>query len=582
MVQNGRLLVRDSAGRFIWDTPWFGLSSVIAVQDLDGDGLPEVVAARASPTSSLRLFNGRDGRLLWTIPRLAPGAKSLRSDTVRLVDLDQDGRTEILAKPWPSDTLYAFETDPLSGLREMWRARFEGYANYNPPVVGDLDGDGALEVAFMVHRDLVVLQAEDGMEQLRMEDLVRSHAYDHLEVADLVGDEVPELLIIGRSHGRSVTVVDLRARAALWQLDWEPAAETALLSPVTPLGDLDGDGQPELVLAVFNDGSQELDLEGEPGDHDRVDAPGVWSLLVLDVATGRAMTSLEGWVPEALVNLDGDGRVEVLARASGPLRSGPPLLSTMRLLAIEEGSLQHLWEIEAARLLRTRYELDPAMHDKTTRPLARVPALSGEPRALILVRDSNGDGAEDLLERYVLSEEGMIVEASVALPEDARVEGIVLQPPAPGEPGPGSLYLSRNDGSIEQRGADLSLLESLPAGDFVARPVVATLPEQPRPMLYFMTSNGWIEALSISPEAPGDPPRSIWRYYAGMPAAQHSTAKGALTVTDADHEGVRLLLALADGPAGEMDLMALDAPGNESYLPRATKLLSASRFSRAD
>ncbi len=561
-VQDGRVLLSDRAGRVIWDSPRLGVDVLVGVADLGGDGVPEVIASRAAATSSLRVLDGRSGALLWTLPPLPAGARTLRQDTVRLADLDGDGRPEILVKPWGPSSLWAYRHDPIREVAQLWRYDYVGYGNYNPPVVADLDGDGRAEVAFLAQRDLIVLSGEDGGEELRLEDILSNHSFDHLEAADLDRDGVPELLIIGRqSYSRSVTVVDVAAARVRWRRDWMPAADTGLLSPVRPLGDVDGDGRPELVFAVFNDTDLELDETATPGDHDGVNAPGIWTLLVLDAATGRTEASLPGWSPEALVDLDGDGQAEILAREAGPVASGPARLATLGRFVLEAGALRRTWQLAGARLVEGRDEQRSAsLHDiNTARPLVGVPAAQPGTGALVLLRDANGDGEEDRLERYAPAQGGLVVEASFDLPAHLQLAGLASAPGDGGE-GPLGLIVARSDGWVEERAADFSALGRLAVGGAAAPPIAARLAGEQRARIFYTESGGWLVSASANAQSVALPPQERWRAFLGLPG---SLSVGPLL------GGLELqVVALARDAVGVYSVLALDAASGEPVWSR--------------
>ncbi len=139
--------------------------SSVAVGDLDGDGSPEVVSASLEG----KIFAWRaDGTLMSGFPVSSKGViwedgdvygrKKLLTgpdpgffSTPALVDLDGDGKLEIVA-PAMDQYLYVFRYDGSQQsnfpvlLRDMTRKEPVAERIISSPAVGDIDGDGQIEI----------------------------------------------------------------------------------------------------------------------------------------------------------------------------------------------------------------------------------------------------------------------------------------------------------------------------------------------------------------------------------------------------------------------------------------------------
>jgi outer membrane protein assembly factor BamB len=118
------------------------------IADVDGDGKPEVIVTGDKITA----LRGKDGSTLWSVPFDKPGMYWSVTRGVSVADLDGDGKPDLAAlngrglfkvlRGSDGATLYEFDASTLvEGTVDM---------NSNAPVIADLDGDGKLDVFFVV------------------------------------------------------------------------------------------------------------------------------------------------------------------------------------------------------------------------------------------------------------------------------------------------------------------------------------------------------------------------------------------------------------------------------------------------
>ncbi|HEX9916423.1 MAG TPA: S8 family serine peptidase [candidate division Zixibacteria bacterium] len=131
----------------------------LAVADLDKDGENEVIAGTANFTGSFGHYFGEGGIYIWdenANPLLQPGDYP---DTfswvngIAIADVDADGESEIIALGVTGNgnsfnTLSAYKKDgtQASGFPIKIEGATAGWWFGNHPAVGDLDGDGTLEI----------------------------------------------------------------------------------------------------------------------------------------------------------------------------------------------------------------------------------------------------------------------------------------------------------------------------------------------------------------------------------------------------------------------------------------------------
>ncbi|MEO0651002.1 MAG: integrin alpha, partial [Planctomycetota bacterium] len=258
-------------------------AAVIAVGDLDGDGVEDVAIGAPRPLGetggSVTLHSGATGAILSEIDGPAPthGASGRFGAALALLpDLDEDGFGE-LAVGLPRDD------------------------------AGGLDA-GAIELRGLPGGELLA----------RLEGFPGEWLGTALAVAELDGEELPEL-VAGGPGGDIVVAWSgqwLRAAAA----GGSPPGDGLVLTStgaghhgtaLAVLGDLDGDGRDDLAIGAPSDA-------GSAG-------PWAGSVTVLSGGSGALLTRLEGSEPShtlgsalsSVASLDGDGLEELVVGAPG-------------------------------------------------------------------------------------------------------------------------------------------------------------------------------------------------------------------------------------------------------------------------
>jgi hypothetical protein len=251
----GHLYVLDGATgtlHYRVDEPVFA-SAHPAVGDIDGDGQPEIVTI--GPGSTADELPSCTGRLL---AFEADGSRKWQGDTVfsgcqfavGLADFEGDGDVEIYAGGLLADHdgheifnvergIFAIQVSTAAdldedGVQELiigpLALRVDGsiYYDHSADLLVDRDGDGVGET-------LIISPTGPPVTDLEM-------AYGHPQVADLDDDGHAEVLVMSPAGPRLVqhdgTLQPLDSPGCAW--GWMPAA----------LGDLDGDGHPEVAGAT--------------------------------------------------------------------------------------------------------------------------------------------------------------------------------------------------------------------------------------------------------------------------------------------------------------------------------------------
>ena len=281
----------------------------IQYADLDGDGELEILALDGTNTSrrrALHAFSLETGRELWEANSDAASAQSgdyaaetkkrnwnspVRRDDPLVVDLDEDGRSEIIIRD-------SGAMPPLKGYRGVrlveglagttrWQrplrpesTAIDGVAHM--AVAPDLDGDGA--------RDVIVVSRHDGRDPFAQP-----------------RREGPPRVYVDALSGRD------GRRLWMWHSDLPAGLSQRILAP--KWWGRGGDGWPLLAVPLGGeDPDEEVGaLRADP------DLPPV--VHVLEASTGRERHRVLGLARAGVADLDGDGLDDLWGEVDGELRA---------------------------------------------------------------------------------------------------------------------------------------------------------------------------------------------------------------------------------------------------------------------
>ena len=297
--------VSGDSGKEIWSVTDPSLRLIagasVAAGDLDGDGLPEIVAVDAS--FHVRAFD-HNGKPLWTSSAKV-GANEASTKPwagwgggISIADLDADGKPEVF--------LDATVFDNTGAL--LWKKKDGGCGaptcNFGPlSTAANLDGDakGTLELIVgnrvYTHDGKLIWQyakAGDG----------------YPAVADFFGDGDPDVVLVASGK---VYIIDGKSGTLEWgpvSFPYPAGGVAAKAGPGGPptVADFDGDGHPEIGVAggyyyvVFDPDCKQ---GGNPADCPSGTTNGIlWKKASKDLSS-RATGS-------SVFDFEGDGKAEVI------------------------------------------------------------------------------------------------------------------------------------------------------------------------------------------------------------------------------------------------------------------------------
>ena len=266
-----------------------------AVDDTDGDGLLEILSGTRERLFLLESVtqNGYPEKIIWETTFLSSG---------QIVDLDNDGRKEIVGADNFNDNIRIFENRGNDSYDEILviKNETEGSNVFGEQfAVGDFDANGILELIVGDSEGELFIYESVGddllVEKWRMK-LDIENAYQ-LIAGDLTGDGIPEFVV-----GGTVLAEDLPSMLPRWEYHVFTAFPPAGTNPqtggsgtsryqsiwsqaITPfnlrgnslaIGDVDGDLQNELVILTNPSVYVFKWMDGMNGDHVSSNLAPIW------------------------------------------------------------------------------------------------------------------------------------------------------------------------------------------------------------------------------------------------------------------------------------------------------------------
>ena len=516
----------------------------LELADLDGDGRHDVITSGDSGRLTI-VYSEPDGEfsdaLSLPLADGSPGASSLA-----VGDLDGDGRLDVAALA--KDQTLLFLADAPRSLAPAAPLPNAG-TTVDALHLLDADGDGMLDLLYVVHESETPLRLRPGLgggrfgPELRTPlPPLRSHA-----VADVDGDGSAEVLAVARRSGRAM-IVELAHEEA--GRDLGDVFSAPLVSPLpgaarrTPvLADVDGDGLLDLLVAE----------------------PAAARLVVhRGGAEGRfggalAYPALLGSDWPSVVDLDGDGLPEIVLGAPDEQALGLAQVDARGAIAFPEIAGAPGGEVAGL-----------ALGD-----------LDGDGRLEIWVAVSEGRGRkrEHVLKRFVDGKQTLAYPLAdlpadpsglvlVDLDRDGRVDVIVTVPTEP----PRLLLSTGGEPPFRQLDAEapgLGILKGVDAAALVPLDV-----DGDGALELLVPSANFARALYLDGDGG---PRVVAQFNLDRPGAKVSAA----TVADLDGDGRREVLLL-DPTVNELVLLSQDTGGAHEVGRVTLAELSPERLLPAD
>lgn len=246
---DGALLLSGADGSTFWGHA-FGdvVYDLMPVHDLDGDGRPDLLAVGGDQNPRAVLLSVATGAVLWSVPLDGPG-----TCVMPLLDGTGDLVPDLAVGQWNSPGPCLLALSGADGSRIWESAAIEFNVTSLAPA-GDMMGSGLIDIAVGSFDNAISgVQALNGVREWRREGSTSNTGamLSVVALGDLDQSGLPELGTVSQDHRFFV----MGGTLGQFMAGFDTGARGAV---VTSMSDQDGDGRPE-ILVGGNDGFFLLD-----------------------------------------------------------------------------------------------------------------------------------------------------------------------------------------------------------------------------------------------------------------------------------------------------------------------------------
>lgn len=215
--------------------------------DIDNDGYYEIVFGCYRNDSCVYALNSEDGSLLWKYNTSTTTGEGCNDVAPLIFDVNNDGLAEVIVPSSCNPTTFCFNGSDGSIL---WKSSTRG--SDSPPTIGDIDGDGALEILHGEFGGYVIcLDAKTG--KRKWEILVHSKSWIQTAptLVDLDNDGILDFTVATWCLDNNDTNWIYAFRGYDQKLLWKKPISGRVYHGIS-IADLDGDNNSELIFGDYS------------------------------------------------------------------------------------------------------------------------------------------------------------------------------------------------------------------------------------------------------------------------------------------------------------------------------------------
>jgi hypothetical protein len=292
------------------DLPALGFSHEgSATADFDGDGKLDIVIANSFNSPSVSVYrNTSTGLNISFAPKIDYAADN-GPYTVAVGDIDGDGKPDMIVANNGSDTISFYKNTSSAGIISFApKIDFKAGTNPYSIAIRDLDNDGKPDIAVTTQGSssaLLVMQNTTlgGVVSFNTAINVAALAGPFIvSIGDLDGDGIPDLAVAS-SGNSSIIVVKNVSTPGNFSFDTPQSFATGTYPDCVALSDLDGDGKPDMISCNRNSNNISVLRNTSTAGNISFDSH-------VDYAAGAVP------IFTAAADLDGDGRADIVCANS--------------------------------------------------------------------------------------------------------------------------------------------------------------------------------------------------------------------------------------------------------------------------
>jgi gliding motility-associated-like protein len=279
--------------------------------DLNGDGRPDIVAGRGGNTAD-RLYvfrnTGSQGNIRFAAPVsivLAREAVSSTTRRIRIMDLDGDGLPEIVMTDQNDNKVHIF-VNKSSGNTLSFPERDKILLNTNDQTLGldiaDMDGDGKKDLIFgsNLRADVFIARNLSSPGNVSFDNPHRiplNGNLVNLVVADFNGNGKNDIAVV--NFVNNIFIIPNNSSTGTLSFNTPIFVETNRLPWGIAVGDLDGDGRPDLVISSTDAAQRSIALINRSQNN-------TFSFQSLPIGNNEPSRNI------ALADFNGNGKTDVV------------------------------------------------------------------------------------------------------------------------------------------------------------------------------------------------------------------------------------------------------------------------------